>query len=165
MSRSAYFSIPVSIDWDTALDAMKAVTEDNGIKESKFWERDKVYELKNLKADDFILVLPNFAWSSKLSDLPAGCARELKLAISLGRKIYILYAKRTTGYYGIYETDIDKTSITSLSGTCNSISHFYSDEEDDEYGLDDGYEDEFEYDRFQSIEHSSSDYDSRLLLG
>lgn len=122
-----YFSIPVSINWSTA---MTCVTQLQGKYDTRYWIRNERYDESLLaKSDAFVMMLPNNSWSHQIETLPVGLRREFKQALLLGIPVFIAY-KTGQGYYQFYKTDIQKSVgwgndvVTALAGTYQEIHKF-----------------------------------------
>lgn len=114
-----YFSIPVSMDWDTASRCMKQL---EGKFDVRYWTRNTPYSQKHLdECDAFVIMLPGNAWTFERKNLPIGLLRELEIAVRLGKKVYITYKSTYNTEAAIYEAEVDKTRIQGISGTSGNI--------------------------------------------
>lgn len=131
----AYISIPSShLDvgparyYQITVDGVTSLLE-GGFTTVKHWDRrvpnhyskDWVEE-----ADVVIFALPNNGFRSRIDDLPSGCKRELRRAMTLGKEIYIVYQVRA-GNYKFYEADVESGPygwIEGLSGSSGGLRSF-----------------------------------------
>lgn len=121
MRNKVYFSIPVSIDWDTARKAFEPL---EALYKVSYWKRDQSYDRSLLdNADAFVVVLPGFKWNSDICDLPIGVIRELALAKKLRKVIYLAYRPVASLTIQYYRTEYEDDHITGIAG---SYAHIYS---------------------------------------
>ena len=128
----AYISIPAS-DLEVGPARYSQITVDGvtsllegGFTTVKHWDRRvPSYYLKSWveEADVVIFALPNNGFRSRIDDLPSGCKRELRRAMTLGKEIYIVYQVRDGGYR-FYKADVESGPhgwIEGISGSSGSL--------------------------------------------
>lgn len=116
---SCYISCPVATNMAELNETALLVRNIGGF--PRFWTRGSVYDHDSTikDCDVFILMLPNNGWSSYFQDLPMGCRKELKLAISVGKKIFISY--KSGNGRSSYATKHDLEFITAIAGTYDEL--------------------------------------------
>lgn len=91
------------------------------------WERcdPKVYKESWIQdADAVLFILPSFKWFSLLRELPTGVAEELRLAVSLKKKLFIAYKLASTKELRIYKAQFLNGEISGIADTCHVIKTF-----------------------------------------
>lgn len=87
--KTLYFSIPVTLDWDTA---SKAIDQLKGKYNLTYWKREQRYQNGLIeKCDAFVVFFPDNKWKYEVDGLPSGVQREVRRAISLNIPIYLAY--------------------------------------------------------------------------
>ncbi len=131
----AYISIPAS-DLDVGPERYHQITQSGitalieaGFKTVRCWDRryPSCYSSTWIKeADVVIFALPNNGFRSRIDDLPSGCKKELRRAMTLGKEIYIVYQVKD-GSYKFYKADVKSGPygwIEGVSGSSGSLLEF-----------------------------------------
>lgn len=86
-----YISCPMTVP-QTRLDTYARLLRSWGAV-VMYWQRGTNYSDENLRAADaVVVVLPNNAWTAKISELPQGTRGEIGKSIGLRKPIYIAYS-------------------------------------------------------------------------
>lgn len=119
MKKRIYFSIPVSIDWDTASKCFSQLFKKYAV---DVWKRDHYYNKSWIDdCDAFVIMLPNGKWSYRIDELPVGCRREIKKAERLDKPIYLAYKPMSNSIPIFYNTRINDGYIIGLGGTSGDL--------------------------------------------
>jgi hypothetical protein len=118
-----YISCPISIA-QSELDEVVKTLMDLGCNPN-YWVRGTHYNKSSIinNCDGLVLVLPELKWEYVIDALPEGCKRELKLAITAKRKIYLAYIT-SDRVFGIYDTDTSNGTISGVTRTRHSYDSF-----------------------------------------
>ena len=129
-----YFSVPVTYDWGTFKNFLKAYSAHF---ECVYWERGTRYNETELFADieAIVILTPNNNWCRSIESLPSGVKKELKGCYADDIPVYLAYKPTYTDMPLIYNIDIDslvdEKMLNGVAGTANEIIHelctdFYS---------------------------------------
>ena len=119
--KKAYVSCPLTVDWNRVVEVQRKLVDMDC--HPKAYTRGCTYTDVDLKhADIFILITPNNQFDMQFADLTPGCQKELTLAQSLGKSLYLAYWKKAILH--IYPTHMDKLPGRILGMNGCSISQF-----------------------------------------
>ena len=118
MSRkpNVYISCPISVDLSILKDTANLITLSGA--NPIYWKRGEVYTHDNdIKGcDAFVLINEGNAFKKGIHSLPAGCFKELKLALANKKEVYLSYESANGRY--LYEMSTsDSELVTGLPGT------------------------------------------------
>lgn len=125
-NERVYLSFPVSENLYTRDQIVELITSKND-KEVSYWLQGHRYSDSDLRAADKVVIyLTGNQFKLQRHKISSGCRKELELAISLGKQVYLAY----TSSLGIriYATNINTNMIEGIPGThlnffqCSSIS-------------------------------------------
>jgi len=132
--RKVYVSCPMTVS-QTVLDKTMKHLENLGVA-ARAWERGTPYkEEDSIKyCDVFIILLPENKFGTELYKITSGTRKELLLAFSLGKEIYLSYIPLQSLSPSIYSTNLEEGfenelyRIDGISGTTrnflDSIDHY-----------------------------------------
>lgn len=126
MSNKVYISCPLNVD----MKHVKGV--ENALKGMGFcvnywdrsWPSSRYTDDPVRYCDIFVIILPDGKWSISRAQLPAGTYKELKLAITLGKPIYMGYLGVISSMYAVYQTEYDNERISGVRGSADHIKAF-----------------------------------------
>jgi len=119
----AYISCPLTEPLEK-IHQVSAFTQTKNI-QSVWYPRGTTYSDTAFKsADIFILITPNNQFDMPFADLTAGCQKELALAQSLGKPLYLAYWKNKGNELQIYPIMTDKLPGRVLGRAKGAISQF-----------------------------------------
>lgn len=126
---TVYFSIPVSVDWNTALKHMAVLKDKCKI---TYWERGTKYNKSLIEDADYIVViLPNGKFTIECDELPIGVLNELSNPKVFSTPVFISYMNIShqcniyeSNYYNVdYNDNTCKIygNFTGIGGTTSEI--------------------------------------------
>ena len=126
-NERVYLSFPVSENLYTRDQIVKLITSKND-KEVSYWLQGHRYSDSDLRAADKVVIyLTGNQFKLQRHKISSGCRKELELAISLGKQVYLAY--QSSLGIRIYATNINTNMIEGIPGThlnffqCSSISN------------------------------------------
>lgn len=126
---SCYLSCPLSVPQQTLDKYIKKLRQCLPTEQVRYYKRgtsydEGVYDMTIYGADAFVLVLPDNSFRLPLDKLTAGCKRELILAMSCNKRLYLAYeAAQGFNIYEaviIYENGIPKR-FEGIAGTSGNF--------------------------------------------
>lgn len=88
----------------------------------EYWERGTNYSDEALrKADAVVVILPDNKWESGIEALPRGTCSEIRLAMSLNRRIWLGYTLSHSKKPYIYQTVSSNNAILGKGGTTDIV--------------------------------------------
>lgn len=151
-----YISCPISIP-QSDLDKVATLLRQNSI-EPDYWIRNCGYYDKDLINDTYdgvVFMLPNNRFNYSTHDLPVGVKKELSIAHSAGKKIYLAY-KNAIGNYNIYKTEQDFYTFRGVQHTSSEAMREIREKASKQLKV--------SYDVFVPSPLKARHYDERLLL-
>jgi hypothetical protein len=129
MANKIYISAPLTREWSDVFQLRERLQIN--FKDVRTWNRN-VYKPEDFdKADDVVFMLPHNSVSWYIKDLPAGVKKEVREAVSAGKRIHIAYKSPLSGNYEITEAKIDggfdKGFISIIPGFSSETIYDYSD--------------------------------------
>lgn len=126
MGSQAYISCPITVD-DKIFEKMRAhILARTDICSISYWKRGMAYSKGLLEnAQSIVIVHPYNQFKFNVNSLPIGVERELNTAITLGKKVLLLY-KTSDDNYNVYDCEVivkdDKAFyLNGIPGTANDI--------------------------------------------
>ena len=126
-NERVYLSFPVSENLYTRDQIVKLITSKND-KEVSYWLQGHMYSDSDLRAADKVVIyLTGNQFKLQRHKISSGSRKELELAISLGKQVYLAY--QSSLGIRIYATNINTNMIEGIPGThlnffqCSSISN------------------------------------------
>ena len=124
--EQVYISFPISESLHIRDQIVNLITYDND-KEVSYWLQSHRYSDSDLRAADKVVIyLTGNKFKLQRHKISSGCRKELELAVSLGKQVYLAY--QSSLGLRIYATNITENIIEGIPGThlnffqCSSIS-------------------------------------------
>lgn len=109
-----YISCPISVSLSVLEDTKRAVRESGG--DPVAWQRGAPYSDYDIRTcDAFVIILGNNSFKQPQNNLPAGCKKELNLAIGSLKPIFLSY-ESSSGRY-LYRTSLLDDIIAGRAGS------------------------------------------------
>lgn len=121
-----YLSFPISESLYTRDQIVRLIASNND-KEVSYWIQGHRYSDSDLRAADKVVIyLTGNQFKLQRHKISSGCRKELELAVSLGKQVYLAY--QSSLGIRIYATNMNTNMIEGIPGThlnffqCSSIS-------------------------------------------
>ena len=114
-NERVYLSFPVSENLYTRDQIVELITSKND-KEVSYWLQGHRYSDSDLRAADKVVIyLTGNQFKLQRHKISSGCRKELELAISLGKQVYLAY--QSSLGIRIYATNMNTNMIEGIPGT------------------------------------------------
>lgn len=121
-SINIYISIPALMPEKTKQDIAKRVKDSCPFTVTvNYWSTGTYYDPLSVdKCDIFIVVTEYNTWQTNINFLPSGIRKELKLAETLKKPIFLAYTTASQEMY-FYATALTKESLSGIAGSSTHL--------------------------------------------